>query len=228
MKQLVVIPARAGSKGLPGKNWKSLHGKPLIQYTLEVALACFAPNEICVTTDAPEVVEIAEKLGLNVPFVRPEELASDMAGSREVLLHALDFWSSNFYQPDVLVLLQPTSPFRTREQIQAGLALYSDSIDMVVGVKETKANPYYILREEDEKGFLKPSKVGTFTRRQDCPKVYEINGAFYAINPSRLKGKNLSDFDRVVKLEMDEFSSHDIDDRMDWVIAEAMIEAKSR
>ena len=95
MKQLVVIPARAGSKGLPGKNWKSLHGKPLIQYTLEVALACFAPNEICVTTDAPEVVEIAEKLGLNVPFVRPEELASDMAGSREVLLHALDFWSSN-------------------------------------------------------------------------------------------------------------------------------------
>ena len=167
-------------------------------------------------------------MGLNVPFVRPAALASDTAGSREVILHGLDFWSTNFFQPDVIVLLQPTSPFRTSEQIRAGLSLYSKEIDMVVGVKETKANPYYVLREEDEHGFLKPSKVGTFTRRQDCPKVYEINGAFYAINPASLLQKNLSDFERVIKFEMDAFSSHDIDDRLDWVIAESMIQAKLR
>jgi len=226
MKPLVIIPARAGSKGLPGKNWKLLHGKPLIQYTIEVAMETFALDEICITTDSPEVLVIAESMGLKVPFVRPAALASDTAGSREVILHGLDFWSTNFYQPDVIVLLQPTSPFRTSEQIQAGLSLYSKEIDMVVGVKETKANPYYVLREEDEQGFLKPSKVGTFTRRQDCPKVYEINGAFYAINPASLLQKNLSDFERVVKFEMDAFSSHDIDDRLDWVIAESMIQAK--
>ena len=228
MKPLVIIPARAGSKGLPGKNWKPLHGKPLIQYTIEVAMETFAADEICITTDSPEVLAIAKSMGLNVPFVRPEALASDTAGSREVILHGLDFWSINFYQPDVIVLLQPTSPFRTSEQIRAGLSLYSKEIDMVVGVKETKANPYYVLREEDEQGFLKPSKVGTFTRRQDCPKVYEINGAFYAINPASLLQKNLSDFERVIKFEMDAFSSHDIDGRLDWVIAESMIQANLR
>lgn len=223
MKPLVIIPARAGSKGLPGKNWKLLHGKPLIQYTIEVALETFAADEICITTDAPEVMEIAQNLGVSIPFVRPEVLASDNAGSRDVMLHALNFWEAHYYKPDVLVLLQPTSPFRTSQHIQDGLKLYSQQIDMVVGVKETQANPYYVLREEDERGYLKPSKVGAFTRRQDCPKVFEINGAFYAINPESLLQKNLSDFDRVLKLEMDAVSSHDIDDALDWLVAESIV-----
>lgn len=222
MKPLVVIPARAGSKGIPGKNWKLLHGKPLIQYSIDAALACFQPSEICVSTDEPLLIEIAERIGLRVPFIRPKELATDTAGSREVLLHALTFWEENYYTPDVLILLQPTSPFRAPKHILEGLKNYNNGIDMVVGVKETKANPYYVLREEGTDGYLKPSKMGSFTRRQDCPKVYEINGAFYAINPARLKSAPISEFAKVVKYEMDERSSHDIDNPIDWIIAESL------
>lgn len=223
MKPLAVIPARAGSKGIPGKNWKILNGKPLIQYTIEAALKCFQTSEICITTDAPQVIEIAEKLGVPVHFVRPNHLSSDTAGSREVLLHALDFWEAQFYKPDAIVLLQPTSPLRSHLHIKEALEIYSAKFEMVVGVKETKANPYYVLREENEHGFLIPSKKGTFTRRQDCPKVFEINGAIYAINPISLREKQIGEFERVVKYEMDEISSHDIDNAFDWMLAEILL-----
>ncbi len=223
MKQLIVIPARSGSKGLPGKNWKELNGKPLIQYTLEIALKLFPSQEICVTTDSSEVLSIAENLGVYVPFIRPDELASDTAGGQDVLLHAVDYWEKNFYTPDIVILLQPTSPFRKAKHISEALGLFNNTLDMVVGVKETKANPYYILREEDKNGFLKPSKPALFKRRQDCPKVYEINGALYIINSKSLKNQSMQGFERIVKYEMDEFSSLDIDNELDWIMAEALI-----
>jgi N-acylneuraminate cytidylyltransferase len=223
MKSLVIIPARAGSKGLPGKNWKFLNGKPLIQYSIEVALELFDNEEICITTDSVEVIELAQTLGLPVPFVRPSELASDTAESQEVILHAIRFWEENYYTPDSVVLLQPTSPFRKSAHIKGALDVFNNSIDMVVGVKETKANPYYILREENEMGFLVPSKIGNFTRRQNCPKVFEINGAVYIINPNSVKNKAMQSFERIIKYQMDEISSHDIDDEIDWFVAEALI-----
>lgn len=225
MKPLVVIPARAGSKGLPGKNWKILGDKPLIQYSIEVALQCFDKEQICVSTDSSEVIEIARSLGIQVPFIRPKSLASDEANSREVLLHAWNYWHENDFLTDVIVLLQPTSPFRTAAQINDALQLFSQDLDMVVGVKETRANPYYVLREEDESGLLIPSKKANFTRRQDCPKVYEINGAFYAINPKSLESMPISEFKRVIKFEMDEFSSHDIDNEFDWLVAESILKS---
>lgn len=220
MKPLVIIPARAGSKGLPGKNWKMLNGKPLVQYTLEAALELFDPAQICVSTDAPEVIQIAEQLGISVPFSRPAHLATDEATSRDVILHALDFWNERFYAPESVVFLQPTSPFRTSGHIALAMKQYTPQIDMVVGVKQTKANPYYVLREEDENGFLQPSKIGEFTRRQDCPMVYELNGAIYVFNPISLKALPIQKFERTVKFEMDEISSHDIDDDIDWIVAE--------
>lgn len=224
MKPLIIIPARAGSKGLPGKNWKCLNGKPLVQYSIEVALELFDKQQVCITTDSKEVIAIADSLGVSVPFLRPESLASDTASSQEVILHALKYWEENFYTPDVVVLLQPTSPFRRAKQVCEAIKLYDSFIDLVVGVKETKANPYYILREEDKNGFLIPSKQGNFTRRQDCPKVYEVNGAIYVINPKSLKEKSMQSFDKIVKYEMNEISSHDIDDEIDWIVAEALIQ----
>ena len=225
MKPLIIIPARAGSKGLPGKNWKLLNGKPLIQYSIEVALELFDKKEICITTDSLEVIELAKSLGLQVPFVRPSTLASDTAGSQDVILHAIRFWEENYYAPDVIILLQPTSPFRKSEHVRSALQIYNESksIDMVVGVKETKANPYYNLREENEMGFLIPSKVGNFTRRQDCPKVFEVNGAVYIINPISIKNRTMQSFERIIKFQMDEVCSHDIDDEIDWIVAEVLI-----
>lgn len=224
MKPLIVIPARGGSKGVPRKNIKVLGDKPLIQYTIDAAKGVFDDEFICVSTDDFEIKSVVEQLGLKVPFLRPNELASDTAGTYEVLLHAISYYESKGYFPDTLILLQPTSPFRTSAHIKEALKLYHESIDMVVSVKETKANPYYILFEEDRNGYLKKTKEANFTRRQDCPKVWEYNGAIYIINVKALKEKTISQFTKVCKFEMDETSSHDIDTLLDWRIAEIILQ----
>lgn len=226
MKPLIIIPARGGSKGVPGKNIKLLSGKPLIHYTIEAAQELFENDLICITTDDQKIYDIALESGLKIPFLRPKELASDTAGSYEVLLHAVDFYEKQGYFADIIILLQPTSPFRTSLQIQEALKLYHQNIDMVVSVKETKANPYYILFEENEKGFLQKSKQAQFTRRQDCPKVWEVNGAIYIINVASLKKQTIGAFEKSIKYEMDEFSSHDIDTLFDWKLAELLITEK--
>jgi N-acylneuraminate cytidylyltransferase len=227
LKPLVVIPARGGSKGVPKKNIKLLGGKPLIQYTIDAAREVFDDSCICVSTDNVEIKEVVESLGLKIPFLRPTELATDTSGTYEVLLHALEFYEKIDYQPDALIVLQPTSPFRTGAHIKEALAEFDDSCEMLTSVKETKSNPYYVLREENEFGWLVKSKKGNFTRRQDCPKVYELNGAIYIIHVDALKSKAIQDFTKVRKYEMDEISSQDIDDLMDFAIAEYSLSQKS-
>lgn len=222
MKPLVVIPARGGSKGIPRKNIKPLGGKPLIQWTIDVARSIFEDAVICVSTDDIEIKSVVESLGLKVPFLRPDHLASDTAGTHEVLLHAIGFYEQVGYYPDTLILLQPTSPFRSAEHLKEALAFYDSSYDMLVSVKETKSNPYYVFREENEQGWLVKYKEGNFIRRQDCPKVYELNGAIYIINIDNLKSKPLQDFTKVKKYVMDEISSHDIDSEMDWIVAKSI------
>ncbi|MFT4684076.1 MAG: CMP-N,N'-diacetyllegionaminic acid synthase [Flavobacteriaceae bacterium] len=223
---LVIIPARGGSKGVPGKNIKKLEGKPLIQYTIDAAREIFEKKDIIVSTDSEKIKTSVESLGLKVPFLRPTELATDTSGSQEVLLHALNFVESKGIYPEILILLQPTSPFRNATHIKEALKLYNNKIDMVVSVKETKSNPYYVLKEENSEGFLEDSKNGNFTRRQDCPKVWELNGAIYIINVKSLKSKQISAFTKVKKYEMNEVASHDIDTMLDWKMAESLINVK--
>ena len=221
---LVVIPARGGSKGVPGKNIKELGGKPLIQYTIDEARKLFDDNQILISTDSLDIKNKVEKLGLKVPFLRPKALATDISGTQEVLIHALNFVENNGYFPEIIILLQPTSPFRKAVHIKEALELYNTELDMVVSVKETTSNPYYVLKEENKLGYLENSKKGNFTRRQDCPKVWELNGATYIMNTRSLKSQKIADFTKVKKYVMDEFSSHDIDTLYDWKIAETMIQ----
>ena len=227
MKILVIIPARGGSKGIPHKNIKPLAGKPLIHYTIDVARQIVADEDICVSTDDLEIVQCVEEYGLKVPFVRPAELATDTAGTYEVLLHALSFYEQQGKQYDVVLLLQNTSPFRTANQVKEALALYQSDIDMVVSVKECSANPYYCVFEENQDGYLKICKGdGNITRRQDAPKVYEYNGAIYVINPQSLKQMPLNKFSRRIKYVMDEQSSLDLDTMNDWKMAELIASQK--
>lgn len=227
MKILVIIPARGGSKGIPHKNIKPLAGKPLIYYTIDVARQIVADEDICVSTDDSEIIQCVEDYGLKVPFVRPEELATDTAGTYEVLLHALYFYEQQGKQFDVVLLLQNTSPFRTANQVKEALALYQSDIDMVVSVKECSANPYYCVFEENQEGYLKICKGdGNITRRQDAPKVYEYNGAIYVINPQSLKQMSLNIFPRRIKYVMDEQSSLDLDTMNDWKMAELIASQK--
>jgi len=222
-KILYLIPARGGSKGIPQKNIKPLNGKPLILYSVEVARALAPDADICVTTDDAGIIAVVESVGLKVPFVRPDSLATDTSGSYEVILHALDYYAACGIQYDVVVLLQPTSPFRTAGHVKEAVELYDDSLDMVVSVSESAANPYYTLFEENVSGFLEKSKKGTFTRRQDCPKVYEYNGAIYVMNVKALREKPLSAFTKIRKYEMERKLSVDLDTPLDWAFAEFLI-----
>lgn len=224
MKILTIIPARGGSKGIPHKNIKPLNGKPLIYYTIDCARAICNDEDICVSTDDAEIISVVEKYGLKVPFVRPAELATDTAGTYEVLLHALAFYEKQGKHYDVVLLLQNTSPFRTSIHVKEALKLYKPEIDMVVSVKETTSNPYYNCFEENVKGFLQISKGdGQYTRRQDVPKAYEYNGAIYVINPESLKKMPLGKFPKRIKYVMDDIHSVDLDNMIDWKFAELII-----
>ena len=228
LKILVIIPARGGSKGIPHKNIKPLNGKPLIYYTIDVARSVVSDEDICVSTDDAEIIKTVEDYGLNVPFVRPAELATDTAGTYEVLLHALDFYEEQGKRYDVVLLLQNTSPFRKSEQVKEALALYTPDLDMVVSVKECAANPYYCVFEEDEYGYLHVCKGdGNIFRRQDAPKVYEYNGAIYIMNANTLKTTHMHKMSKRVKYVMDEITSTDLDTMADWMRAESLIQSNN-
>lgn len=220
---LFIIPARGGSKGIPGKNIKPFAGKPLICHSIDCARKFVSDTDICLTTDSEEIIRIAEDYGLRVPFTRPPELASDTAGTYEVLLHALKFYTAKGKIYSRIVLLQPTSPLRTADDVEACINLYSEDIDMVVSVKEATTNPYYNAYETDSEGFLQISKGnGQYTRRQDVPKVWEYNGAVYVINVESLLRSPLGEFKRRRMVEMPASRSVDLDTPLDWVIAESI------
>jgi len=224
-KVLAVIPGRKGSKGIPKKNTKKLNGKPLISYAIEAALECFNPEDICITTNDEDIIKTASKHGLKVPFTRPESLSGDHVAMISVLEHAIGFYSEVGREYDTLILLQPTSPFRKANHILEALEIYKkQNVDMVVSVKETKANPYYNLFEEDSENYLQKSKQGDFIRRQDIPKVYELNGAIYIINIKALiETGDISALKKKRKYLMDEISSFDLDTMFDWLVAENII-----
>lgn len=223
MKILVIIPARGGSKGIPHKNIKPLNGKPLIYYAIDCARAICDDADICVSTDDDEIIKVVEDYGLKVPFKRPDELATDTAGTYEVLLHALNYYEQQGKHYDAVMLLQNTSPFRTAEHVKEALKLYTSDVEMVVSVKECAANPYYCVFEENSEGYLHVCKGdGNIFRRQDAPKVYEYNGAIYIMNAETLKTTHMHKMQKRVKYVMDDASSFDLDTMWDWQMAEMM------
>lgn len=225
MNFLYVIPARGGSKGIPHKNIKLLAGKPLIQYSVEVARSLSEDEYICVSTDDDEIIEFVEGLGLFVPFKRPAYLATDKSGTHEVLLHALEFYEERKGETfDGLVLLQPTSPLRTAEHVKHAIALFDSSIDVVVSVCESGQNPYYNLFEDDLSGYLKVSKGdGEIIRRQEAPPVWMFNGAIYIFNIDSLKQGYFDSYKKIRKFVMSSEYSLDLDTPFDWTVAESLL-----
>lgn len=227
-KRLFIIPARGGSKSIPGKNIKLLGGKPLIAYTLNAAKAAENPltDTIFVSTDDPEIRRVVEGLGVSVPFMRPAIYATDTATTESVVMHALEAFKQKGKFFDLVILLQPTSPFRTAAHLLQALALHLPQNGMIVSVKEAKANPYFVLFEEDDQGVLRKVKEGNFTRRQDCPKVFELNGAIYIFGASTFLLRGFAGMDVKHKYLMDDLASLDIDGPVDWIMAEAIISSE--
>jgi N-acylneuraminate cytidylyltransferase len=221
MRTLYLIPARKGSKGLPGKNTKLLGNKPLIEYSIEFALNNLQfDDELCISTNDEAVLAIAKSKGISIPFIRPEELSNDNASSYDVIIHAINHYEKLNKTFDAVLLLQPTSPFRIQDDFTHLIKEYDDETDMVVSVKISKENPYFTLFEENSNGFLNKCKVGSFQRRQDCPNVYAFNGSMYLIKVSALKKKPINEFKKIKKIIMPEERSIDIDTMTDWILAE--------
>ena len=218
---LFVIPARGGSKGLPGKNIKDLCGKPMIAYSVDVARIFADDEHICVSTDSEEIKKMVEKYGLKVPYLRPGYLASDTATTNDVLVHAVNFFKVQGRDYKKLVLLQPTSPLRKAEDVAGSLELYREDIDMVVSVMKSHAPA--VLCNENEKGFVELVYNKKAVGRQQLQEMYEFNGAVYVINIRSLLEKGLSEFTKKVKYVMSKEHSFDIDDIYDFKLVETII-----
>lgn len=221
---LVVIPARGGSKGLPGKNIRELCGKPLICYSIDIARSITSDANICVSTDDQKIIDTVEEYGCKVPFVRPARYATDTATTNDVLLHAISYYESIGRKYDRILLLQPTSPLRTAAQVREALSLYSDNIDMVVSVTESHAPS--VLCNDNGEGFVELVYNKKALGRQSLPKFYEFNGAIYIINVKALKEKGLGGFNRRIKYVMPKESSIDIDDIYDFMLVESILTHK--
>lgn len=220
---LFVIPARGGSKGIPHKNIKPFAGQPLIAYSLEAARVLTDDAHIILSTDDERIAEVAKELGYDTAYRRPAELATDTAGSREVILDAMDNADAMGVEYDKVVLLQPTSPLRTVADIVKAIEAYdaTPDCDMAVTVTESACNPYYDCFETDADGVLHVSKGdGTLTRRQDAPKAWQYNGAVYVMRPESVRRYALGAMPRRIAVEMPRSRSVDLDTPLDWTIAE--------
>lgn len=226
---IYIIPARGGSKGIPGKNIVPLCGRPLIEHTIAAALEVTTPDRIVLSTDSCEIADVARGCGIDVEYMRPAHLATDTASSRDVILDVIDWLDLRGVEYDCIVLLQPTSPLRVAEDITNALALYHDDIDMVVSVAEARCNPYYNCFETDADGFLHVSKGdGLLTRRQDAPHAWEYNGAVYVINPASIRREPMGQFSRRVPSPMPAERSIDIDTPLDLAVAEYIMKLSSK
>lgn len=224
-KIIAIIPARSGSKGLKDKNIKDLSGKPLIAYSIEAAINSKIFDEIIVSTDSEKYAEIAKKYGANVPFLRSEENASDKAGSWEVVKEVLSKLDTKY---DIVILLQPTSPLRTSENIIEALNLFSEkNADSVVSVCKISHSIAWINTLDETlslKGFIKKEYANK--RRQDIKTHYTVNGAIYIVK-SNLLNQNCDLFtEKSFAYIMDEEDSIDIDTGLDFLIAKAVMEAR--
>lgn len=221
MKPLFIIPARGGSKSIPKKNIKPFRGKPLIAWSILTALELTDADRIIVTTDSDEIAQVAREYGITNPHMRPAELATDTASTRDVLLDAMAQAERRGVDYDCVILLQPTSPLRTASDVRNALAAWSPEVDMAVTVRPAPCNPYYDCFETSPDGFLRVSKGdGLLTRRQDAPPAWQLNGAVYVITPARLREMEIGRMMRRVPVPMPAERSLDIDTPLDWKIAE--------
>lgn len=181
---IAIIPARGGSKGIPKKNIVDLAGKPLIQYTIEPALNLKKKgiiDEVIVSTDDLEIAEVSKNLGANVPFIRPKEISTDESKSIDLVIHALDFFKLKSIYFDYVVLLQPTSPLRTEDDIRGGLEkILSTGVESLISVYlEDHVNDLVAYNKEGEFGLPLNKNHNKGIRRQDVKKLYVRNGALY-------------------------------------------------
>jgi CMP-N,N'-diacetyllegionaminic acid synthase len=230
MKILTIIPARGGSKGVPGKNIKLLNGKPLLAYTSEIALQSRYLTEVIVSTEDEQIRGVAKKLGLQVPFIRPMTLAQDNTPTIDVIIHALEWYGNQNSFFDAVCLLQVTSPFRTLEFLDKAIEKFMASgCDSLVSVQRVphEYNPHWAF-EVNTDGNLKiaTGEAEIIPRRQELPTAYHRDGSLYITKTKVLLEAHSLYGKSTAYIESDAEFYVNIDTIQDWEKAEEMIQNK--
>lgn len=221
---LCIIPARSGSKGLPHKNIKDYHGKPLLAWSIEQAQLCRYEMKIVVSTDSKEYADIAMKYGAEAPFLRPSEISGDLSTDYECMKHSVEWLKQNQqYYPDIVLQLRPTSPLRKAEDITNAIGLFlenRENYDSLRSVVEFEKSPYkmYTLTENTLVPLFK--KVDDIDEpynqcRQILPKCYLHNGYIDIFNTSILETETISG-EKIYPYVMNKEDTLDIDEAKDW------------
>lgn len=226
-KVLAIIPARGGSKGVPRKNVRSVGGKPLIAWTVTSALAATTIDRIILSSDDAEIIETARQWGCEIPFIRPPDLATDTASMLDVIHHAVDHCGSGF---EWVVLLQPTSPLRSPDDIDATVnACIQAHAPAAVTVTPSDKSPFWMYFRGDS-GLMKPildDPRNLSYRRQDLPPAYALNGAVYVARRDWLKGRTSFLSPETICHVMPRDRSIDIDTEFDISMLEAYLSVRN-
>lgn len=223
---LGIITARGGSKSIPRKNVKLVAGKPLIVWTIQAALDCHSISRVIVSTDDAEIEQVSRNWGVEVPFRRPVELAQDNSPHVDVIVHAVEWLMTNEdYCPDYIVLLQPTSPLRTAQDIDGAVALaLQRNADCVVSVSQSPAHPYLNKRITEEGrlvDFVDTPKG--YLPRQSFPPAYIVNGAIYLARRNVLLQERTWYTDHTYPYVMSTENSLDVDTHWDLYLADLVL-----
>lgn len=230
MKVLGIVPARGGSRRVPGKNIRLLAGKPLIAYTIEAGLQSTSIERLIVSTDDKEIAEVARKWRAEVPFLRPADLAKDNTPDQPVFLHALEWLKENDdYEPEVVVNLRPTTPFKTPqiidEVVQRITATDADIVRTMILV-EGVHHPYWMYRLSEDgsaEPFSSDIKLSEYYQRQLLPPVYRINGVVDAMKTQVIYENNILDNQNMKGVIISEKESMDIDTEFDFMLCECIL-----
>jgi CMP-N,N'-diacetyllegionaminic acid synthase len=230
---IAIIPARGGSKGLPGKNIKLLCGKPLIAWSIQAGLGSQYIDEVMVTTDSEEIAAISENFGASVPFIRPTELASDTASSIDVIRHTLNYYDKKCHRVfDYAVLLEPTSPLREKEDIDDAITQLVNNplAKAVVGICKTESqNPVFLVRKNINNFIVGYENTDMrVVRRQDIQDVYYFEGSVYISETAALLENNTFYHEKTLGYEFPKWKAIEVDDLDDFIMVEALINKKVR
>lgn len=222
MTTFALIPARGGSKGIPRKNIRMIAGRPLIVWTIEAALRAPGLSEVIVSTDDPEIADVARAAGASVPFLRPAELARDETPGLDPVLHAIGLLPEH----DSVLLLQPTSPLRTTADIGACLEMAATAAaSSVVSVSAPATHPYWTYEMTADHRLNSVFEADKGARRQDLPPVFAVNGAMYFADIDWLQQGRRFVGPETLGFVMPPERSVDIDTMLDWALAEVLLTA---
>ena len=229
LKVLGIVTARAGSKGLPGKNYRSLHGKPLLGYALDAGIHSSYIDDVVLTSNCPTCIEIANKAGVMVPFVRPDFLSTDTVPSADVIEHTITYLKNMGAEYDLFVLLEPTSPLRDSRDVDLALeTMMQSQFQAMVSVCEAEdQNPAFMFRLGNS-GDLVTWSSDEFkaVRRQDVSPAYFLEGSLYISFVNVFIEKRTFCHGKTGGYIVPKWKSFEIDDLIDFVCVEAIMAAK--